>query len=1093
MRSNVTAILVAQDRDEKLDQTIAALGAQTVAPDRIIVVAAGSEEFANTLGAGDFDAVIRVNPKSHFGAAIDVGVRGTHPFETHQHEWLWLLAADSAPEPDALAQLLLRVKSTATAAVAGPKLVDWDDPSRITELSQGLTWAGSRWVLDHQELDQQQYDHYEDVLGVGPVGMLVRRDVWQRLGGFDPALPVYDDGLDFSVRARLAGYRVIVAPAARLRFARSGIAGPEINHRESVLRRAHRRARAAQLHRRVTYAPALLAPFIWLALPLIGVLGMMWALIRERPGTMVGELWSALNVFVHPGRIRRARKLIRTQTTSGWRAVGPLRADRKTVKSVRMVRKESMLAAQGRHKEDLHFVQTGGLALTVSAVLIGIGLSWWMLDASFVTGGGVGQLSQSLANLWGSTVSAAAVNVQSLGSFASTIPADPFTWILALLGTITFWNPSFAIILLFTLALPLAALGGWMWTSRLTDHAAGRILAGIAWATTPVLMSALISGRVTTVVLTIALPWFFFAASRSVASWSWAGVASFVAAFVFASAPILIPAGVVMLIAGICANPRGATKLLAIAIVPLTLFAPQILSSIANGRFIEFFTDPGIQLPYEPAPVTELLLGFPTTGFGGLPEMLEAFGIADGVAPWIIVLTAAAPMGVLAAIGLVSGNPRGTVLLGLAGIAGLATAMIAPQIAIVPLSTGFVPVWAGSGLAVYVLALISLAVIGTRALFRAQLPVSIIAMVGVVMLAVPGLIQIATSDTRIEPDRHPTPAVVSAELRSHPHSQALVLTPLGENETRAELLNRNTLALDRIRTTQLTTAESDDERARADLVASLVSLGAGDVVERLTAARIKFVLLRDAPGSEGTQLRSLMQEAFDQSAALAPVGATSHGLLWRVNDAETDAEGGDTPSETNVPDEVLEDAAQLGEDELDIPVSVERPVSGKMLWGAQLILLGLMVLLALPTGEVREKPARRRSRDVRGTKVASQASVSAVTHPASEQSGAVLTADRDDEPVEAQEQDAQAPEGRNFDADDDSLALENVGTIADDQSMTRDDVFELPDEDTIFVGHNSPFVVRSDEPSDSEVIPADRNGVIENDIENDTKDGARDE
>src|SRR5690606_23586354 len=171
------------------------------------------------------------------------------------------------------------------------------------ELSQGLTWSGARWVLDRDELDQQQYDHYEDVLGVGPAGMLVRRDVWERLGGFDPALPVYDDGLDFSVRARLAGYRVVVAPEARLRFARTGIAGPEINHRNSVLQRAHRRARTAQLHRRVTYAPAIIAPFIWLALPIIGVLGMLWALIRERPGTMIGELLAALTVFFRPGRI----------------------------------------------------------------------------------------------------------------------------------------------------------------------------------------------------------------------------------------------------------------------------------------------------------------------------------------------------------------------------------------------------------------------------------------------------------------------------------------------------------------------------------------------------------------------------------------------------------------------------------------------------------------------------------------------------------------------------------------------------------------------------------------------------------------------
>src|SRR5690606_7506963 len=116
-------------------------------------------------------------------------------------------------------------------------------------------------------------------------------------GGFDPAYPVYDDGLDFCVRARLDGHRVEVSPASRLRFARSGVGGPHIDRKRSVMRASHTQARTAQLHRRISYAPAIVAFFAWLSLPIYGVLRLLWALIREQPGNMIGELASAFAVF----------------------------------------------------------------------------------------------------------------------------------------------------------------------------------------------------------------------------------------------------------------------------------------------------------------------------------------------------------------------------------------------------------------------------------------------------------------------------------------------------------------------------------------------------------------------------------------------------------------------------------------------------------------------------------------------------------------------------------------------------------------------------------------------------------------------------
>src|SRR5207248_1572777 len=54
-----------------------------------------------------------------------------------------------------------------------------------------------------------------EVLAVPSAGSLVRRSVWDELGGYDPALPLLRDDLDFGWRVNRSGRLVLSVPAAR--------------------------------------------------------------------------------------------------------------------------------------------------------------------------------------------------------------------------------------------------------------------------------------------------------------------------------------------------------------------------------------------------------------------------------------------------------------------------------------------------------------------------------------------------------------------------------------------------------------------------------------------------------------------------------------------------------------------------------------------------------------------------------------------------------------------------------------------------------------------------------------------------------------
>src|SRR5271155_84046 len=132
-------------------------------------------------------------------------------------EWIWLLHDDCEPAPQALERLLRAASKDRSVAVLGPKVLDGQDRRTLREVGVSIDRAGRRVTgIDPGEIDQGQHDQNKAVLAVGSAGMLIRRDVWDQLGGFDSRLRLFRDDLDFCWRVQAAGYRVQVVTDAVL-------------------------------------------------------------------------------------------------------------------------------------------------------------------------------------------------------------------------------------------------------------------------------------------------------------------------------------------------------------------------------------------------------------------------------------------------------------------------------------------------------------------------------------------------------------------------------------------------------------------------------------------------------------------------------------------------------------------------------------------------------------------------------------------------------------------------------------------------------------------------------------------------------------
>lgn len=919
MQPRVTAIVVVRNGDTWLARTLDALRAQSRMPDDLIVVDAGSGDDTAGIASRAAPARVVAAPGSTLEAGIAHGLRAASVV-AGSDEWLWLLTADTAPDPQALRRLLAAVEVAPSVAIAGPKLVDADDPGILLSYGESISRLGATVPLVDGELDQAQYDVDSDVMGVTSSAMLVRRSTWEALGGFDPGLPTADAGLDLSIRTRLAGARVVRVPDARVT---RGARVEDFGRRKplTVAGRA-RIQRLAQLHRRMVYAPAGALVPLWLSLVPLAVLRSFGHLLGKRPGFIGGELESGF-AAAFDGSVPAARKRLAAHRSVGWQALAPLRvpADEQ---------RERRAAARARRpdRQDepelvrASFLSGGGAWIVLTAAVAGLALSWRYVGENVVVGGGLLPLSADVADLW----SQLALGPRE-GAVDLVGPADPFLAVLATLGSLTFWNPSFSIVLLWIIALPLAALGAWWCATRLSERRWPPIVAALLWALAPPLLIALGEGRPAAVLAHLLLPFLVLAGIESARSWAAAATASLLFAATVACAPTLAPVLVVLVIVWAATHPRGIPRVVGIVIPTAVLFAPLVVTQVMRGTPLALLADPGVAVSSGAVSGWQLLLGQPAASSSTWGGFLTGLGLPDELGT-LVPAVLLAPMAVVALLSLFLPGARRAVPALIVALLGLGTAVTAAHLTVAASGADPVTLWPGGGLSLYWAGLVGAVVVGLEALRRAAVLTGLAVALTATAAVLPFAAASAVGASPVVASNGRTlPALVAAQADTDPEIGTLVLTAQPDGSLRATLMRGAGTTLDETSTLVSTRVGIRDEDAPlAELVGNIASLSGYDPGPELQELQVAFVVVPEVEGS-GAAVRQRTAEALDASADLTPVGDT---ILWRYADLE----------------------------EASVETEPVGALAAAVPW-AQLGVIAIALLLAIPT--------RRRARAVRTT------------------------------------------------------------------------------------------------------------------------------
>ncbi len=118
--------------------------------------------------------------------------------EFKAENWLW--------------ELVKVMENDGTVGLAQAKLVLSEDNGRLDCVCVAVDALGT-WAANYGSKEEMLKETFE-IFAASSGCCIIRREVFNQVGGFDADYFIYDDDTDLSLRARLLGYRILFVPSA---------------------------------------------------------------------------------------------------------------------------------------------------------------------------------------------------------------------------------------------------------------------------------------------------------------------------------------------------------------------------------------------------------------------------------------------------------------------------------------------------------------------------------------------------------------------------------------------------------------------------------------------------------------------------------------------------------------------------------------------------------------------------------------------------------------------------------------------------------------------------------------------------------------
>lgn len=228
---SVYAVIANWNGGEDNLECISSLLGAGIAPERIVFVDNGSTDGSREAVAARFPGILRIeNPDNRgFGEASN---QGAQLALSRGAQAVFFVNNDLVVEPGIVEGLCSRLDANPRCGIVGPRVLYKDDPALVWCAGGMLTWRQNlSTLLGHQHADGPRWQVEGPVDYVPGCALLARSVLLREIGMFDSAYFAYMEDVDLCLRARRAGWAVLLAGELSVRHGTSRATGGGYNPR----------------------------------------------------------------------------------------------------------------------------------------------------------------------------------------------------------------------------------------------------------------------------------------------------------------------------------------------------------------------------------------------------------------------------------------------------------------------------------------------------------------------------------------------------------------------------------------------------------------------------------------------------------------------------------------------------------------------------------------------------------------------------------------------------------------------------------------------------------------------------------------------
>ena len=218
MRNSIYAIILNRNNSVDTADAIRSLRRGTCCPRKIILVDNASTDDSLTRlqreFAGETDVAFIANPENiGFAGGNNVGIRIAL---AEGAAAVFVFNNDATVAPDCLQRLAEAMEGDPSIGVTAPRIFFFNHPERVWQGGGHFhRWKTGPVTPEKNRLESELPTQERDVTFLSGCALLIRREVIEAIGSLSPDFFIYEEDVDFCLRAAKAGFSLRYIPLAK--------------------------------------------------------------------------------------------------------------------------------------------------------------------------------------------------------------------------------------------------------------------------------------------------------------------------------------------------------------------------------------------------------------------------------------------------------------------------------------------------------------------------------------------------------------------------------------------------------------------------------------------------------------------------------------------------------------------------------------------------------------------------------------------------------------------------------------------------------------------------------------------------------------